>query len=86
MAVSTSLPRGWSTDDLAFVVDRLFPEFDDAPIDLIAFSIRDAAHQLPPAVGRLRLVARSREIIHEKLRVEMPPGNQAQTSTARSGM
>jgi hypothetical protein len=74
MAVSTSLPRGWSTDDFAFVVDRLFPEFDDTPIDIIAFSIRDAALEIPPDVGRLQLIARSREIIHDKLRA-LPGGS-----------
>ena len=72
MAVSPSLPRGWSADDFAFVVDRLFPEFDDAPIDVIAYSIREAAHELAPAAGRLQLVARCRELIREKLRDSLP--------------
>jgi hypothetical protein len=76
MAVSTSLPRGWSTDDFAFVVDRLFPEFDDAPIDTIAFSIRDAAREILPAAGRTELVARCREIIRDKLRLSEVPGSQ----------
>jgi hypothetical protein len=68
MALATSLPRGWSTDDFAYVVDQLFPEFDETPIETIAFSIREAARALPPSVGRLQLVARSRESIREKAR------------------